>query len=393
MSRKERKYLIILGSAILLFIVFQFVAKQPYDWTITLQPEDKDPFGTYILHERITDFFEDGITRTYATPYELQDSSYHSIFILAENFYPGEEDLDALLEHAANGNDILISSFEFSASVGDTLGFYIDDYSLSSEFMDSRNENADSLIIQFVTPGIKKDEYTFPVANTYSQFGILDSTKVKVIAINDSGAPVMIQVPVGEGSVFLNCTPLIFTNIFILQDNNSQLAAQLLSFLEDRNPLWIEYFQTGRMESGSPLRVILSDEALSWFYYLTIAGLILFFVFEAKRRQRIIPVITPLRNTTLDFVRTISTMYYEHQDHKNIAEKRINFFLDRIRKKYFLQDHLQGKALYEKVAAKSGHSLSEVEYLFSMMYRIRSKTTIDKQELKELNTLIENFSL
>ena len=74
-------------------------------------------------------------------------------------------------------------------------------------------------------------------------------------------------------------------------------------------------------------------------------------------------------------------------------DKRISFFLDRIRKAYFLPENLQGKPLYDKVAAKSGHSVEEVETLFQTMFEIRKKPSISEEELKKLNTLIENFSI
>ena len=59
-------------------------------------------------------------------------------------------------------------------------------------------------------------------------------------------------------------------------------------------------------------------------------------VFEMKRKQRIIPVINPLANTTLEFVGTIGDLYYQSAEHKNIAEKRIHFLMDQIRAKYWI---------------------------------------------------------
>lgn len=393
MSRGERKYLLILGATLLVFVLFQILGKKPYDWTITLVPEDKDPFGTYILNESIPDLFEGTFSHSYATLYEIEDSTYQNLFILAETFYPGEEDVNVLLQKAVQGSNVLISAYQFSILLEDTLGFKMEDYSISSGLYDERNQEGDSVTLQFAHSQMPREDYTYPVQNTYSQFSIQDSTAAKIIAVNDAGAPVFISFPMGKGMIYLNCTPLIFTNHFMLQQKNYRFASQVLSFLDNSDLHWTEYYQTGRRESMSPLRYVLSKEGLTWGYYLLILGILLFMIFEARRKQRIIPVIEPLRNTSLDFVRTISNLYYQHQDHKNIAEKRINYFLDMLRKTYFLQEHLQGKPLYEKLAAKSGHSMAEVEYLFSTMYRIRSKSKIAKTELIELNTLIENFRI
>ncbi len=392
MTPGERKYILILALAMVAFVLFQLFGKKPYDWTITLYSEDKNPFGTYVLNETLPDLFTK-IDKSYSTIYEMADSTYQNLLILTTGFYIGDEDRDVLLTQVSEGSNVFISAGDFSFELADTLGFEISDYEIDAPLFERSSENPDSITLSLAGGFNDPGEYTFPVDNMYSQFDIIDSTNIRVIAVNDANNPVMIQVPFGKGNFYFNSTPLVFSNHFLLQKNHHKLAGQLLSFLPQEEVHWTEYYMVGRPESGSPLRYVLSEEALSWAYYLIIIGLLLFMIFDARRRQRIIPVITPLRNTSLDFVRTISNLYFQHKDHKNIADKRISFFLERIRKAYFLQDYLQGKVLYEKVAAKSGHSPEEVETLFSTMYSIRQKPSISEDELKRLNTLIENFRL
>ena len=55
---------------------------------------------------------------------------------------------------------------------------------------------------------------------------------------------------------------------------------------------------------------------------------------QGKRKQRIIPVITPLKNTSLEFVETIGRLYYQKGTRSGIAHKKIIFFLDFIRTRY-----------------------------------------------------------
>lgn len=392
MMRGENKYFLILAVALVSFVLFQLFGKKPYDWTITLYSEDKNPFGAFILNETLPDMFTT-IEKSNATIYEMGDSTYQNLFILTTGFYIGEEEMDVLLSQVADGSNVLISAEDFYYQLADTLGFEITDYEIDAPLFDSSSENPDSVSLSMAKSFNDPNEYTFPVDNMYSQFDIIDSTNIHVIAVNDAQNPIMIQVPFGKGNLYLNSTPLVFSNHFLLQKNHNKLVGELLSFLPKEEVHWTEYYMVGRAESGSPLRYILSQEGLTWAYYLIIIGLVLFMIFDARRRQRIIPVIAPLRNTSLDFVRTISNLYFQHKDHKNIADKRISFFLEKIRKAYFLQEYLQGKVLYERVAAKSGHTLEEVETLFSTMYSIRQKPSITEEELKRLNTLIENFRL
>jgi hypothetical protein len=55
------------------------------------------------------------------------------------------------------------------------------------------------------------------------------------------------------------------------------------------------------MGASTPLRFFLTNDFLRWALRLSVFGLILYILFEMKRRQRVIPVITPLRNSTVRF--------------------------------------------------------------------------------------------
>ena len=114
--------------------------------------------------------------------------------------------------------------------------------------------------------------------------------------------------------------------------------------------------------------------------------------FEMKRRQRIIPVIKPLGNTTLEFVSTIGNLYYQNGDHKNIAEKKILFFLDQIRSRFWLNTNRLDDAFTTSLAKKSGKDQEEVRKIVDTINNIRSQPSISADELLDLNTKIESFN-
>ena len=88
--------------------------------------------------------------------------------------------------------------------------------------------------------------------------------------------------------------------------------------------------------SNSPMRFILSNEGLKWGWYLFLIGMIILMIFNAKRKQRIIPIIKPLTNTTVDFTKTIGNLYFQEGNHDTIMEKKIIYFLEKIRQDYLL---------------------------------------------------------
>ena len=119
--------------------------------------------------------------------------------------------------------------------------------------------------------------------------------------------------------------------------------------------------------------------------------LLFFMIFEAKRKQRIIPIIKPLTNTTLEFVSTIGNLYYQRGDHKNIADKKIQFFFDYIHSNYFMSTAQRDETFSSVLARKSGVKEQTVKSLLEMIHEILSRNTISQDELKSLNKLLEHF--
>jgi len=130
---------------------------------------------------------------------------------------------------------------------------------------------------------------------------------------------------------------------------------------------------------------------LRWSLRFALLAMLIYVFFESKRRQRIIPVIEPLRNTTLDFVSTVGNVYYERRDNKNIALKQISYLMDFIRNKLYIQTSLPQEELVRAVAHKTGIPEIEVENLFSNLNRVQEVNTLDDVSLVAVNNMIDEF--
>jgi hypothetical protein len=125
--------------------------------------------------------------------------------------------------------------------------------------------------------------------------------------------------------LYLHTVPVAFTNYFLLKDNNAEYISKVFSYLPAKpSALFgmniISWVEAGRVH---PLRVILTKPALKWAWYTALIGMIIFVIFHAKRRQRIIPVITPPANDSKEFVETVSRVYLNQKHHKNMRRKRL----------------------------------------------------------------------
>ena len=99
---------------------------------------------------------------------------------------------------------------------------------------------------------------------------------------------------------------------------------------------WDEYFRHPRYKEFSAFDFLMKNRAFRWALWLLIALFALIFLFESKRKQRQVPIIPPLRNSSVEFVRTIGRLYYQQKNNRNLADKMIVFFMEQVRSKYRL---------------------------------------------------------
>jgi hypothetical protein len=382
-------YIALLGGLLVLLLLTK---NKQYDWTVTFSHEDKNPYGAFAFNELLPTLHNQPIKNSYQTLYELQDSLSltQNLISISSSFAPGKEDTEALLKYVHTGGTAFISANYFYGPFADTLGLEISDIL----FDDTENafNNADTASLHFVSPVLDSTfEFRYKKGNIHNYISRADSIPATTLTKNNYYQPVTIKTQFGKGTLLINCTPMVFTNIHLLDSSNHELAAGLLSYLPPRETIWTEYYHLGRFESTTPLRFILVTEPLRWAYYLTIISILLFMIFEAKRKQRIIPIIRPLANTSLEFVGTIGNLYYQNGDHKNIAEKKIQFFFEHVRTHQSINLQQVDESTLQFLIRKSGVPEKTVRALVNRIQSIRSKNQISADELRDLNKLIEHF--
>ena len=199
-----------------------------------------------------------------------------------------------------------------------------------------------------------------------------------------------IKIKIGKGQIFVNTIPEAFSNYHFVNTNYSYVY-KALSYLPNQSVIWDEYYKAGNDKTDSPLRVIFNNPLLLKAYYVLILSLILFMIFGIKRKQRIILIIEPYRNTTLDFVDIVGTLYYQTGNHKNIADKKISYFLEFIRSTFQTKTTIYDDSFIIRIATLSGIEEQSVHDLFYFFSDLSVKQIITQQELLKLNSMIENF--
>ena len=202
---------------------------------------------------------------------------------------------------------------------------------------------------------------------------------------------------------------MAFTNFYMVKNDNSDYVFKAISYLPEQQTFWDEYVnvmsisKTAKSTSKSrdakgendiqesPFYFIVSQPALKWAYFITLATLLVYLIFEGKRRQRIIPIIEMPQNTSLQFVETIGSLYYNQKDHKSIAEKKITHLLAFIRTKFYLKTTEIDEEFRNDLSNKSGILPKEINNLFDYISFVQNNDNITENQLITLNEQIENF--
>ncbi|CAM1333250.1 DUF4350 domain-containing protein [Tenacibaculum aestuariivivum] len=405
MDKKLKIYIGLLIFIVLGITYIESIKPKEINWFPSYNAKHKIPYGTYILHKEMPSLFANKkVKEVYESPYLfLKDSINKGTYFFVDgklNF--GEEEFNELLKFVARGNDVFIA----------TNGLHIDTLNVKTKQL-STTAFEEKAYQKIVNKKLDANEYHFDRDFPKAYFSSVDTLKTTILGEllikNEkdsivSRKPNFIKTKFGKGAFYLHTFPQAFTNYNMLLNTNYRYVASVLSYLDANSSgeqrggsgssstiLWDGYYKTGKRGISSPMHYILSSKHLKWAYYIALIGVLFFVIFKGKRNQRFIPVITPLKNQTLAFTRTIANMYYEKSDHKNIATHKINYFLEYIRVTHRLSTLKIDAVFYEKLASRSGNSFEKIEVLFNKIYNINTKSIISEDELIALNKMIEAF--
>src|SRR5690554_4237229 len=93
---KEKILYILLGVLFATYVIVTYYSPKPLDWTITFAQNDKNPYGGYILYDRLEDFFSEKAV-SFQTLHEAREAEAH-LLILTTKFMPSGSDVEALYD-------------------------------------------------------------------------------------------------------------------------------------------------------------------------------------------------------------------------------------------------------------------------------------------------------
>lgn len=327
---------------------------------------------------------------TYAEdPAELKSPAQKTIHIyMLQALYPDSLEANAILDNAWRGNEVFISASYIGVAILDQLHL--------KQTGNLYRESGDSITLYLNDPATgAATSYKYPGFLEDNYFNKMDSSVVQVLGTNSEGKANFVKISYESGgNVYVHLSPFAFSNFFLLHKENHDYYEKAFSNLPATASYvsWDDYFRSpSRRQDFSAFSFLMKQEAFRWAIPLIIVLCGIVFFIESKRRQRRIPAIAPLHNSSVDFVNTIGRLYFQQKNHKNLAQKMIAHFLDYIRNRYQVSTSVLDDHFVRKISYKSGIPKEEWEGLVEDIREIGFYDSISEQALLALSARIEKL--
>jgi hypothetical protein len=380
---------------------------------VTFWRNDKIPYGTWYAYQELQHIFPKAdivINKRSPDKYksvlfkdvkkaieeELEYDDHKTAYIIiSTQIVPDDNEVTALLSQVAQGQHVFMSSMRF----GETL---LDSLRLKAAYYTSIYNVKDSLTVTVDHPETADSlTYTYPGYALDNYITSMDSSITTILGWDEQGRANFVKFSYdGGGSIYVHMAPAALTNFFLLHKQNKSYYDNVMSYLPKNVEVvrWDDYFryhergaENSSRSNFSALGWILSQKSLAYAFWLLLLLLLIIYIFESKRKQRIIPEIPPLRNASLDFVKTIGRLYFQRRDNSNLALKMTAHFMDYVRSKYSIRVSLSDPEFANRLAWKTGYDSHAINDLLYHLQMVQNEPSVSDERLLELNQKLEHF--
>jgi hypothetical protein len=375
--------------------------KKVTQWQKTYETSKDRPYDLSLFRDLVHEFYGENNVQHFTKSNfsnQLNEGYDRLIVVSAKSLKVDKIEQQEILNFIKNGGFVIFVVGEYYHSSLDEFG-----YKTNSNFMFP----SDSFIKVEVSQKLPyKDSFVFETLPLFSAAVIDKDYKreqkngysISEILSEVGDDPALSISYFKNGGLIMNHMPATFTNHFLINKKNEQYVWNLLNHLPKRikNVLWLDYktrykttWQPETPKPKNPLSTLTQFPMWRIAIILTIMGLALYLIFGSKRVRHIIPRIKKKKNTYLDFVDTISFLYFNKANHQNLIQKMIQYFYDTLRTDYQSPPSNIDEAYIQKIAIKSRLPYEEVVEDFKTIQdysknKIAEITSIDLLLLQDI---------
>ncbi len=415
--KSSRLFIVVIIALMVVIILFEMNAPARFNWDDHSQSyKSKQPFGCYVMDSVLRASLPHG--------YEVIGSDFEQYigenakpvkhtFLFTNTFEYFRPDTNFLKMIEEGNNAIIATDYNISYYDDSTeemgLGYkcYSNNYYYDGDYFskESLSINA-SYDTVYWESGEMFAPASYPINSVLCSKELILSSDYRILATlnekheNGSDGDVDTVAGIrdcGKGKIVVVSMPMLFSNYGILNDTIRPLVLRLLSQCSDLPMVRYDPSLMSEMEQDeqedSPLHYLLANRPLRWALYLALTTVILFVLFSARRRQRVIPVIKPPVNHMMDFVKRIGGIYYKRHDNVDLLIKKYVTFGNELRTKAMINvddyDHIDDEL--QSLSTRTGIPFKELQQQIYDVWRATNASSINDKRLQQLIDAMNNI--
>lgn len=387
-----------------------------YNWTENYKYDNEQPYGADMLYDFLKNYDKNtavellekqSISSFLRTKDSIEVQKNNTYFIIGNQLGFVARDYETLYDFMKKGNTVMIVSNNIDDKLIEKINYncvssydyYYGNLNTTSSFSLKANFENDALktrrgynfFYEYLGERFDYDYAYFGSSfcrnQNYETLGAIRPNKVNFIKIK-----------VGEGELLWHSNPLFFTNRHLIRNDGYEYVGKVLSYLPEGEIYWDKQNKPIKLkkpamegnEDDTPFTYILKQRSFRWAFYLLYIAVGLFLVFNLFRKQKQIPVLFQNKNTSLEFIKNVGTLYFENKDNKKLAQKIMKHFLNEVRLKYYINDK-DSETIVKKLTQKTKVDSKVIENIFNGYKLVENRTELTDDGLVKFYLKIEKF--
>ena len=345
---------------------------QSFDWDENQSsPKCTEPFGVALYDSIVGEALGQKVVQSYGLPKKVKHNE--SAFLIgstAYGYWLDKEESTTYKNLAKKGavvvilidtEDSYVLAAEAKTAKADTVAV-ADTFAIDGESVVARKQENDSIL----GSDIKSVDYhsvtayknaTAAEVQTYDRtvtFGNGQKTKLRsflcqksieyydksykpICVASDTLTTACLREYPNGGKLIVTTMPLVFTNYSVMDSDARILSEYMSSFFKGRKlyRLYEEKDKNIMMEEeDGDFKYIMSQPPLKWAFYIILGLLVVYMVFNSRRRMKAIPVHKIDEDTTLQFAKVLGTFYYHQDNHVPFLMKKYDKLKSTLQSRY-----------------------------------------------------------
>lgn len=383
MKKTFKIYAVIFIVVMVILALLEVNKKETTNWRKNFNINEKSPFGLFVFGNEAKSLFKNNLKKIEQTPYDYyseRKKEAHNIIVIEKDL--DKESWKKIMDQVSAGSDAMILVSNVPKDISDSIGFYSSDISFAEENVLKLTDKV------YQNDFIKLDK--FPSGRGFSYIKPKVEVLGKTVEKDNTDQVNFIKTKFGKGTIYVHSEPLFLTNYYLLKPGNVEYAQDVFSYLQDRETIW--FVENDTKVSRFFMRFVLSNPALKYAWWVLLGGLVLFIFFNAKRKQRIVPVEEPLRNTSVDFVKSIGNLYLQEGDFHDMMAKKAQYFLNKVRMDLLIDTQNLDEEFVKKLHLKTGKTMEMINEAIILIRKGQDPYgNVMKEDLTRMNKLLDEI--